>query len=575
MPLIRFMLKHSPRLVVLAVLAGLIGGAASTALLAVINTGLDRAQTPSQSLFFSFLGLAGLAMATRATSALVLASIGENAMLELRLRISRQIMGVPLRRLEEAGMPRLLTIMTDDVLNILNAVANVPVVCINAASVVTCLVFLGWLSWSLFLIVIGLIFLLLLTAQIPFMAASRHFGLSRKEHDTLMGHLRAIVSGIKELKVNRMRRQAFMVDLEASAGRYRDHMNRAMRIAVIGATWGEMLSFLTIGSMVFVVPRFMHVPNATLLNFVVITLYLMEPILFLQNQAPQFAKGVVGLKSIEEMGLTLGQTGREEDLDHAVATRSNWQRIDLRDVVFSYPPQNGNGGFVLGPINLTCAPGELLFVTGGNGSGKTTLGKVLVGLYDPDSGQVLLDGQPVTDGGREEYRQLFATVFADFFLFERLTGAERLNLDQRAAGYLRRLQLDQKVHVTDGVLSTLDLSQGQRKRLALLAAYMEDRPIFLFDEWAADQDPAFKELFYQELLPELRARGKAVLVISHDDRYYDIADRVIKLDDGRLVDDVRRRALPAAARRSAPEGVAAVSGARHPLPMGSGPAHES
>ncbi len=539
MRLIRFLMKHSARMLVLAVVAGLVGGAASTALLVVVNAGLSRSSA-AQSLFFVFLGLAGVAMITRAASALMLAGIGENSMLALRMRVSQQVLTVPLQKLEEAGIPRLLATVTDDILNMLNAVANVPIVCINVAAVATCLVFLAYESWLLFLIVIVLIVVLLFTAQLPFIAAARHFTLSRKEHNILMGHLRALISGIKELKVNRARKKEFVNDLGASATRYKTHTLRAMRIAVLGATWAEMLSFLTIGTLVFVVPRFMNVPNATLMNFVLIMLYLMEPIEFLQHQAPQFAKGIVGLKSIEDLGLTLQSTGAEEEHEGPIAGKPQWNRIRFHDVVFSYQTKEENRRFTLGPLNFTFGPGELIFITGGNGSGKSTLGKLLVGLYKPDAGSIELDGEPVKDEAREDYSQLFSAVFADFFLFEKLLGADKTGLDEKAGIYLHRLQLDHKVQVKDGVFSTVDLSQGERKRLALLAAYLENRSIFLFDEWAADQDRNFKAFFYQELLPELRARGKTVLVISHDERYYGVADRIIKLDDGQITEDARQ-----------------------------------
>ena len=146
-----------------------------------------------------------------------------------------------------------------------------------------------------------------------------------------------------------------------------------------------------------------------------------------------------------------------------------------------------------------------------------------------------LDGIPIDDRLRESYRQLFSTVFADFYLFDRLVGIRLEDLDATAKMYLEKLQLDRKVAVRDGKLSTIALSQGQRKRLALLTAYLEDRPIYLFDEWAADQDPFFREVFYKQILPELKQRGKAVLVISHDDRYFHLADRLVKLDYGKIV----------------------------------------
>lgn len=160
---------------------------------------------------------------------------------------------------------------------------------------------------------------------------------------------------------------------------------------------------------------------------------------------------------------------------------------------------------------------------------------MIAGLYIPETGEICLDGKTITERNRESYRQLFATVFSDFYLFERILGINLNNLDAQAQEYLTKLNLEQKVQVKEGILSTTDLSQGQRKCLALLTAYLEDRPIYLFDEWASDQDPFFREIFYKQLLPELKHRGKTVLVISHDDRYFHLADRVIKLEYGKLV----------------------------------------
>jgi putative ATP-binding cassette transporter len=173
---------------------------------------------------------------------------------------------------------------------------------------------------------------------------------------------------------------------------------------------------------------------------------------------------------------------------------------------------------------------------GGNGSGKSTLAKLIAGLYAPESGQVWWDGEPLTEQTTDAYRQLFSAVFSDFYLFERILGLQLDNLDERAQQYLEKLQLEHKVQVNEGVLSTLELSQGQQKRLALLTAYLEDRSIYLFDEWASDQDPFFREIFYKQILLELKQRGKTVLVISHDDRYFHLADQLIKLEYGQRVE---------------------------------------
>ena len=211
-----------------------------------------------------------------------------------------------------------------------------------------------------------------------------------------------------------------------------------------------------------------------------------------------------------------------------------WQRLDLIRVTHSYHREKEGSNFVLGPLDLTFHRGELVFLGGGNGSGKSTLAKIITGLYPPETGEIRLDGKPITDQNRDDYRQIYSVVFSDYYLFDSLIGLSHPRLDAQALDYLVQLHLDHKVKIKNGALSTTALSQGQRKRLALLTAYLEDRSFYLFDEWASDQDPLFKEIFYTQLLPELKARGKTVLVITHDDKYFYLADRFIKLDYGKI-----------------------------------------
>lgn len=203
-------------------------------------------------------------------------------------------------------------------------------------------------------------------------------------------------------------------------------------------------------------------------------------------------------------------------------------------VTHSYYQEREESSFILGPIDLQIHSKELVFIVGGNGSGKSSLAKLIAGLYIPEAGEIYLDGKLIDHQNREWYRQQFSVVFSDFYLFDRFLGMSTLDLDTQTRDYLVQLQLDHKVQVKDGVLSTTALSQGQRKRLALLTAYLEDRPFYVFDEWASDQDPLFKKIFYTQLLPDLKSRGKTVLAISHDDRYFYLADRIIQLEYGKV-----------------------------------------
>jgi putative ATP-binding cassette transporter len=260
-------------------------------------------------------------------------------------------------------------------------------------------------------------------------------------------------------------------------------------------------------------------------------MYLMGPLTFVLSFLPDLGRANVAMKRIDTLSHSLDEqppAGIAADRD----AKQSWKLLELAGVQHTYRCENEEEEFSLGPIDLSFQPGEIVFITGGNGSGKTTLAKLLVGLYVPQGGEIRLDGQPITDERRDGYRQLFSVVFSDFYLFENLLGLSDFNIDTKAQEYLAKLQLDRCVQIKERTLSTLELSQGQRKRLALLTAYLEDRPIYVFDEWAADQDPQFKDIFYFELLGRLKAAGKAAIVISHDDRYYHVADRVIKLNYG-------------------------------------------
>ncbi|MNV57601.1 ABC transporter ATP-binding protein YojI [compost metagenome] len=218
--------------------------------------------------------------------------------------------------------------------------------------------------------------------------------------------------------------------------------------------------------------------------------------------------------------------------------------IELKGLRHRYYHEQSGEFFELGPIDLRFVPGEVVFLVGGNGSGKTTLAKLIVGLYAPEAGELLLDGVPVGDASRDQYRQLFSTVFSDFHLFDDLLETGRPDLDAEGNRLLEKLHLHRKVRVQDGAFTTKELSQGQRKRLALVAACLENRPFVVFDEWAADQDPAFKHFFYRQVLPDLQAMGKTVLVISHDDRYFDVGDRVVRLESGKIVLEERCKVTP-------------------------------
>lgn len=530
-----FLLRASWINVVFAALTGSISGGCSVFLIAFINNTISSNSSATNQLIWGFSGLAFMTLLTSLISQFLLVNLSQEAVYKLRLRLSGLILGCPLRHLEELGANRLLATLTDDIQAISNAVFDIPLLCINIALIFGCLVYLFWLSGAVFLVTVTFLAIAMAIVQLLITKAEGLFKLSRNEQDRLFKNFRAITDGIKELKLHTSRREAFLTEeLQATARLSRDYKVASLRILAIATSLGDLLFFILIGLLIFALPKQTTISTTVLSGYVLTITYLLRPLQSILQILPAFSQAKVALQKIETLGLSLASNVE------TISTKSKlppvFNTIELRSIVHAYHTEQEESNFTIGPIDLNFYPNELVFIVGGNGSGKSTLAKLITGLYIPEAGEILLDNQQITDKNRESYRQLFATVFADFYLFERILGINLNNLDAQAQEYLMKLHLEHKVQVKEGILSTTELSQGQRKRLALLTAYLEDRPVYLFDEWASDQDPFFREIFYKQLLPELKHQGKTVMVISHDDRYFHLADRVIKLEYGKLVE---------------------------------------
>jgi putative ATP-binding cassette transporter len=528
---------HSRTLITIIILAGVIGGLSNTLLIATINSTLNNPATPRLTLALTF-GVLCLALASlRFVSGALLVHLMKKIMVSLRLQLCRKILNAPLRLLEQHGAHRLIATLTGDVPSIANAYIFLPMLCMNFAILLGCLIYLCWLSPLLLVAAIGFMAVGIVSHQIPVTKALQYFSRSREGTDVVFKHLRGLIDGIKELKMHRGRRYAFYSELLEPRLRAMHQDNATGEIIWAGAgSWGQILFFIFIGLVLFVGPAVNQVNAMVLTGYTLTVMYMMAPLEFVLSFLPNLTRANVAMKTIDKLTNSLDEHLVAET-EVNPAAKPSWGLLELSGIQHAYRRENEEAEFSLGPIDLSIRSGELVFITGGNGSGKTTLAKLLVGLYIPQQGEIRLDGKTITDDQRDNYRQLFSVVFSDFYLFENLLGLSEFNIDTKAQDYLAKLQLDRCVQIKEKTLSTLELSQGQRKRLALLTAYLEDRPIYVFDEWAADQDPQFKQIFYFELLGRLKAAGKTAIVISHDDRYYHIADRVIKLNYGLIESD--------------------------------------
>ena len=591
MEFLRFLLAISWKHITIAIVAGLVSGVGNALLISLINREVHEGHAVNALQYFSILAI--FIIVTSMISQFMLIFLSQNAIYELRVKLSKNILSSPLEHLERLKENRLLVSFTDDVHTLTHAVASVPSICVDFATVVGCFVYFAWLSNALFILTIASTVSAIWFVQTILNKAERLFFKSREEEDTLFKDFKALMSGIKELKLNQSKRQAFMErELQSSAVQLRQLNTKAMKRFAIANGFGQLSQFLSLGFILFILPLFLNIPLTMLAAYVLIGTFIALPMQNLLNRIPELVRGNIALRKIERMKLSLSSLSEADTL---VLSISPSCQLQFQAVTYLYhpelppfppegfpeghppfppeglsqgfahslpplapespsserklipfpshppysqkgnpppPPRADEKGFLLGPISFSWQPGELIFIIGGNGSGKSTLAKLITGLYPPLSGAIYLNGKRITQDNVEWYRQHFSAIFYDFYLFDSFLGCDRPNLDQEVENYLMQLQLAHKVTVKNGVLSTTELSQGQRKRLALLTAYLEDRPIYVFDEWAADQEPRFRELFYKQILLQLKERGKIVIVISHDERYFHLADHIIKLDYG-------------------------------------------
>lgn len=520
--------------VVLAIVFGIFSGLSGIGLLALINLSLHSTSSFSERDAIIFLGLVTLVLLSQITSSINMTRFVQTTVRDLHLQLSRKIMTAPFHLLQSLGTPRLMANLTEDVSVIASALQLVSQLCISMAWLVGGMVYMAWLSPDLFMLVLGVIIFGVVVYRLISRMAMGPLQSAREQDDVLYAHFRALTQGIKEIKLHHRRGHVFLEDeLDPTAKAYCQHNISAMTIFILAAAWGGAILYFLMGIVLYGTHNWWVIANDSVVTGYILTLlYIIGPISTIIDGVPVLGRANVSLTKIATLRRELENCAEVTGTKQLDALLTDPSMIEFRNVIYRYH-QDGSD-FTLGPLNLELKPGELIFITGGNGSGKSSLALLLVGLYNAEEGAIMLDGKLITDDNRENYRQQFSVIFSDFYLFDSLLGLVDERVDQKALEYLKQLKLDHKVSVKNGVFSTVALSQGQRKRLALLTAYLEDRPFYVFDEWAADQDPVFKEIFYTTILSDLKARGKTVVVITHDDRYFCMADRCIKLENGKI-----------------------------------------
>lgn len=533
------LLRRHAAALALAAFTGICASAATVALLARINAALHTSDGPVAELVAGFVALGLVVLAGRAASAALTNRVGQRVIQDLRLLLAQRILAAPLDALERYRTHRLMAVLTRDVDMVSGLCLSLPISAVSAAVVIGCLAWMCWLSWPLALPLFAALALGTTVQSRAQARATVRFEAAREAEDGLHQAWQTLGDAAKELRLSRgRRRQLFEGRIARHVQGIAQAQVRAGDLFALAFEFNAALYFLLI-ALVFALARWWQLPAEAASGFVLALLYMKGPLDQTLGFLPYFARTRVSLARVAELQGSFANPEPGGLAGLAAQAPALQRSITLQGAVYGFGAAESAAPFTLGPLDLELRRGEMLFIAGENGAGKTTLIKLLMGLYRPHQGRLLLDGVPVEDTGRDSYRQLFSPVLSDFHLFEELpdTAEPAAERDARAQAALDRLGLAHKTTLQDGRLGSTDLSTGQRKRLAMLHAWVERRPVMVFDEWAADQDPVFRRRFYREFLPALRAQGHTLVVISHDERYFDVADRVLQLRDGRLVDD--------------------------------------
>ncbi len=549
--------KYSPKLFVFAVVVGAIAGALYSLIIPFLLRELDSQTKNSDAMLSAidqhqaevFFGICLFILVAKALSVITVNNIAKSAVAELRINIAQKINKMMISHVEHIGFPRLLNILTDDVNNLAAAAVAIPMLLVSIVTVVGMLGYLAVLNSYIFLIVLGAIFLGVFMFQIPVAMASGLYQKARALRDVIQEGLRGLVMGAYELKLNKQKSEAYIND-ELMVPQRKSATLEKVGDAVlhIAGTSSDLLSFFIIGVVVFIVPKYLNFPVSESYGVVMALLYIAGPVANILGMMQHLKVGQVALHRINQ----LNDFDEDSAAQSAVKSLKPWSEFSVKAVTYTYPSQTDSQdrAFSLSPVSLSFYAGQINFIVGGNGSGKSTLSKLMSLHYAPTSGGIYFDSEKINAEDVFQARSRISVIFSNYYLFGKLyrefTSADKDKIN----GYIKSLGLEGKTEFIDGCFTTTKLSDGQRRRLALLVALLEDKDIYIFDEWAADQDPEFKSIFYREILQDMKRNNKLVIVITHDDRYFDCADRVIFMEDGRVVREqktsVSNSAIPAA-----------------------------
>lgn len=520
------MFKMQSKLLIIVICLTILSSVMGIVIMKFIN---EYLLTNAESINFTliiFTGLILLYLILTTLAQIVISLLGHKIVFNLRTHLLKQILNSRFEWIKRIDKSKIIASLTNDIQHISFAFVRLPELVQGGLFVLLICGYMAYLSMSLFLIIVIWLIATIIGGNWSVKRVYHHLKSVRQQNDDIHAHYESSLEGFKELSLNQHRKHQLYQDFIQANEKVRNHSLFADTYHAFAGNFTNVMMLMAVGIIFYlsVYHQWASFQDATTIALAL--LFIRGPLITAVGAFPTMMQAHVAFKAIEALKLSPLTDCNTDELNF-----TNWQKIQFHRVSYQYD----NNAFSLKPIDFTLHRGEVIFVIGKNGSGKSTLSYLLSGLYMPTNGYIILDQTIISEKNITSYHQLFSSVFTDFYLFTHLMRGDGEKANTTMINqWLTDLQLNNKVAINGSELNTTQLSQGQRKRLALLVAALEQKSILILDEWAADQDPNFRKVFYENLLPILKNQGYTIFAISHDDKYFEHADRIIEMTDGQL-----------------------------------------
>jgi len=463
--------------------------------------------------------------------------ISESIVNGIRVRLAEKVRRSDLYELEKLGNSEVYSRISKDSTTITQTSPVIMNALQSATMVFFCMIYIFTLSQVAFwlaVISIGLSVIFYLFNDKKITAFMR---IASDQEVKLFDVLGNVLHGFKEIKVNTRKSDDVIEELSHTSDSVRDAKVSALIPYANNYIYSIVFFYILIAIIIFLLPNLDQTFNDIVVKLTTAVLFMVGPLSNVVNMVSLLSQSNVAVENLYKMEERLDKAcdGNGDQYLQWIEPFKSFKTLELINLSFTYFDDEDQPLFNLAPCNLKLKRNETVFIIGGNGSGKTTFLKLFTGLYNSSQGQLMVDDNLVQPQNIQAYRELFSVIYSDFHLFDKLYGLRDTD-PTHVNDFLKLMEISNKTEYTDNQFTNLQLSTGQRKRLALLVTLLEDKDIYIFDEWAADQDPHFRDFFYEKLLLDLKNQGKTVIAVTHDDRYFHCADRVLKMDYGKFVE---------------------------------------